>query len=263
MTVGWLSCAVGGGTLAGQVLGGLFAVRIGAIKYQMVLAACMMTAFIGGLAAQTPHNRQYVKHDHFVRLTLTKFSLSTAFATLGSFGVGYIEILAATAATFVIRNQRQMGTPNGIFGSIRSAGGVLATTIYLTILLNVVASNEKKWVVPNVLKAGLPESSLPAFLAALSSGSAEAIQQVPGVSPSIIAIGSEQLVASYVDAFQKVFLTSISWGGLSVIAALAVKPFTREELAGTIIYHLGDNQANHSVGASSEELKAVHDAPLD
>lgn len=58
MKVGWLSCAVGGGVQAGQVIGGLFAVRLGHIKWQMVMAALMMIAFIGGLAAQTPNNQQ-------------------------------------------------------------------------------------------------------------------------------------------------------------------------------------------------------------
>ena len=53
MTVGWLSCAVGGGTVAGQVSGGLFAMHIGYIKYQLVFSANLMAVFIGALAAQT------------------------------------------------------------------------------------------------------------------------------------------------------------------------------------------------------------------
>ena len=58
MRVGWLSCAVGGGTLAGQVIGGLIAMRIGYIKWQMVLTAVMMTVFGGGLAAQTRYTEK-------------------------------------------------------------------------------------------------------------------------------------------------------------------------------------------------------------
>lgn len=190
-------------------------------------------------------------------------STSTALATLGTFGVGYIEILAATAATFVIQNQKQMGTPNGIFGSIRSAGGVLAVTIYLTILLNTVASNEKKLVVPAVLKAGLPETSLSEFLTALNAGTAAALGRVPGITKEIISVGSEELVTSYIDAFRKVFLTSIAFGGLSVIAAVAVKPFTKEELEGTIIYHLGENDKAQHGAESGTEAQYVKDAPLD
>lgn len=107
---------------------------------------------------------------------------------LDCFGVGWIEVLAATTATFVIKDQKQMGTSNGIFGSIRSAGGVVATTIYLSILLNVVASDIKSMVVPAVLHAGLPESSLTQFLTALNNGVSAAIEAVPGITPKIVSV---------------------------------------------------------------------------
>ncbi|KIW81115.1 hypothetical protein Z517_04138 [Fonsecaea pedrosoi CBS 271.37] len=247
MTVGWLSCAVGGGTLAGQVIGGLLAMRIGYIKYQMIFTTLFMAAFIGGLAAQTKDTQ----------------ALSSAFATLGSFGVGYIEILAATAATFVIKDQKQMGTPNGIFGSIRSAGGVLATTIYLTILTNRMATNTTNIVVPAVLEAGLPQSSLEQFLTALNSGIASAIAAVPGVTERIILAGSSALLESYTDAFQKVFLASIAFGVLSVMAAVAIRPFTKEELAGTIIFHLGENKTHLPAAGVVESQEDENEAPLD
>ena len=185
-------------------------------------------------------------------------SLSTAFATLGCIGVGYIEILASTAATFVIADQKQMGTPNGIFGSIRSAGGVLATTIYLTIFTNRVTSNTDTIVIPALVKAGLPETSIAAFLTAVSSGVVSAIEAVPGVTGKIILAGTEALTAAYTDAFQKVFLASIAFGSLSVIAALMLKPFTKEELAGAIIFHLGEKQH-----AGAEEEQSITEAPLE
>ncbi|KAI1615939.1 fungal trichothecene efflux pump [Exophiala viscosa] len=248
MKVGWLSCAVGGGTLSGQVIGGLIAMRIGHIKYQMIFAATIMSVFIGALAAQTKET----------------VHLSSAFATLGCFGLGYVEILAATAATFVIKNQKQMGTPNGIFGSIRSAGGVLATTIYLTILSNTMTKNTTTIVIPALVKAGLPKTSLAAFLVALNSGVASAIEAVPGVNAKIILAGSEALVAAYTDAFQKVFLASIAFGTCSVAAACVLKPFTKEELSGAIVFHLG-KEAVHNRGDGAVEAHAAEseEAPLD
>lgn len=53
MELGWLSCAVGGGTVAGQVVGGVIAMRIGRIKAQMIFSATVMSVFIGALAVQT------------------------------------------------------------------------------------------------------------------------------------------------------------------------------------------------------------------
>ncbi|KIW76455.1 hypothetical protein Z517_11201 [Fonsecaea pedrosoi CBS 271.37] len=246
MKVGWLSCAVGGGVQAGQVIGGLIAMRIGHINWQMVFASIVMAVFIGGLAAQTKDT----------------LALSTAFATLGSFGVGYIENLAATAATFVIKDQKQMGTSNGIFGSIRSAGGVLATTIYLVILTNRMNTNTKNMIIPTVVEAGLPDSSIAAFLTALNSGVASALQAVPGVTEKIILAGETAYLAAYTDAFQKVFLASIAFGGLSIIAALAVRPFTKEELAGSLVFHLGASKPQHARDGAVEDQNEV-DAPLD
>ncbi|KAH0845932.1 siderophore iron transporter [Fonsecaea pedrosoi] len=246
MKVGWLSCAVGGGVQAGQVIGGLIAMRIGHINWQMVFASIVMAVFIGGLAAQTKDT----------------LALSTAFATLGSFGVGYIENLAATAATFVIKDQKQMGTSNGIFGSIRSAGGVLATTIYLVILTNRMNTNTKNMIIPTLVEAGLPDSSITAFLTALNSGVASALQAVPGVTEKIILAGETAYLAAYTDAFQKVFLASIAFGGLSIIAALAVRPFTKEELSGSLVFHLGASKPQHARDGAVEDQNEV-DAPLD
>lgn len=157
-----------------------------------------------------------------------------------------------------------MGTPNGIFGSIRSAGGVLATTIYLTILLNEVASNTESMVVPAVLQAGLPKTSLLQFLTALSSGSATAIEAVPGVTPEIVSVGSQELVAAYVGAIKLVFLASIAFGGCAIIASLACRPITKLELSGGSVYHLDKAGAGTETAARNGEEAAVEkEAPLE
>ena len=189
-----------------------------------------------------------------------------AFATLGCFGVGYIELCAATAATFVIDDQHLMGTPNGIFGSIRSAGGVLATTIYLTILQNRMTTNTTKIIVPALIKAGLPVTSVKQFLLALNSGVTSAIMAVPGVTEAIVGAGVKATQDAYTDAFSKVFYTSIAFGACSLIAAFLLRPISEEELAGGIIYRLG-HVHHHAHGAKGpaavEEAQHNPDAPLD
>src|ERR1700760_717255 len=51
MYAGWLSVTVGAGTLLGQVVGGALCEPLGKQKWQMVINAVGMTAFVGGLAA--------------------------------------------------------------------------------------------------------------------------------------------------------------------------------------------------------------------
>lgn len=51
--IGWLSCILGGGTLAGQVVAGLL-ISHGKAKWQLVAATTTMTAFIGGAFGAIP-----------------------------------------------------------------------------------------------------------------------------------------------------------------------------------------------------------------
>lgn len=74
-------------------------------------------------------------------------------------------------------------------------------------------------VVPALLKAGLPATSVEPLLTALSSGSKIAIDQVPGVSNSIIAVASTMYKAAYSKSFQTVFLASIAFGAIAFIAS--------------------------------------------
>jgi hypothetical protein len=69
------------------------------------------------------------------------------------------------------------------------------------------------------LKAGLPLSSVKAFLTALNSGDSGAFAAVPGATESVINAGLAGLRTSYSKAFTVVYLVSIACGGLSVIAA--------------------------------------------
>ena len=64
------------------------------------------------------------------------------------------------------------------------------------------------------------------------------------------------------DAFQKVFLTSIAFGVISIIASVVLRPISKEQLAGKIVFHLGDNKS-HDKGAGGGEERGVDAAPLD
>lgn len=77
--------------------------------------------------------------------------------------------------------------------------------------------------VPELVEAGLPTSSVAALLAALASGSASAIEAVPGVTAQIVEVGAGAYKAAYADAFKTVFLASIAFGGVATIAALLYK----------------------------------------
>lgn len=67
-----------------------------------------------------------------------------------------------------------------------------------------------------VTAAGLPASSISAFIMALPLG-ATALANVPGVTPQIIAAGAGALQQSYVRGLRTTALSSLSFGILGII----------------------------------------------
>lgn len=107
---GLLSCAIGAGTCLGQFTGCLVATPGGLINYKLMLSAAMMCAFIGGIAGAGESK-----------------SIATALAVMGSFSVGLLESIGNGMVTIILDDQTEMGAAVGVYGSIRSAGGVLAS----------------------------------------------------------------------------------------------------------------------------------------
>lgn len=54
LEIGWQSCAVGGGVLLGQIIGGLSLSYVPKVKWQSIAAAVVGGAFISSLASISP-----------------------------------------------------------------------------------------------------------------------------------------------------------------------------------------------------------------
>lgn len=108
---GLISCAVGGGVCIGQFTGTLIATPGGFIRLKLIIICAMMCAFIGGIAGAGQSQQ-----------------IASALAVMGSISVGLLESIGNGIVTIIIDDQSEMGTAVGVYGSIRSAGGVLAST---------------------------------------------------------------------------------------------------------------------------------------
>lgn len=91
--------------------------------------------------------------------------------------------------------------------------------IYIAILGNRVAATLPSEVSEAALNAGLPKSSLAAVLEAVSESTSMA--KIPGITEKIILAVTDAVKTAYSESFSTVFLVSITFGGLSIIAALA------------------------------------------
>lgn len=106
---GLLSCAIGGGVAAGQFSASLWATPGGFFRWKLFLSVCACTAFTAGLAGAKTE------------------ATASALAVMSAFFIGALESLAGVALTIVIKDQTEIGVAVGVYGSIRSIAGALAS----------------------------------------------------------------------------------------------------------------------------------------
>lgn len=80
------------------------------MKWKFILVTAALTGFVGGMAGVG-----------YSQMT------ASALITMGSVSLGAIEALAIGVVTIVIEDQKEMGVASGVFGSLRSVGGVVAS----------------------------------------------------------------------------------------------------------------------------------------
>ena len=121
---GLLSTAIGGGTAAGQFGGSLIATPGGHMRWKLIIVTACLTAFVGGMAGAKQNQ-----------------AVASALITLGSASLGAIEALAIGVVTIVIDDQKEMGVASGVFSSLRSVGGVIASKSRIRDVLTIRCTN--------------------------------------------------------------------------------------------------------------------------
>lgn len=109
VTQGLLICAIAATTCLGQVLGAGLAVPGGHSRYKVTAGAVGMMAFAGGMAGAGESK-----------------PIATALVCLASLSVGVVEGLAIGIVTVVV-DQTELGAAGGLFSSLRTVGGVVAS----------------------------------------------------------------------------------------------------------------------------------------
>lgn len=217
----WLSSLVGLLIITGEIVGGLLAKKIRYLKWQ-----CVVSIFLGGLffalvATCNPDTR----------------ARACAFVALGVFFLGWAESVSISLVTLTARHQDELGTASGIAGSTRFLIASIAATVYTVILTQETAKKVPPRVTAAVEEAGLSASAAQSFLAALTGGTSSALEQVPGITDSIIATGTRAYQDASASAYGVVFLSTIAWTAVGVIATLVlpnVDHLLTEQVAATL-----------------------------
>lgn len=201
MYVGYISVLVGIGFITGQTLAGLLARQIGKTRYQCMVAFSVGGTFMACAATVTPDNK----------------STQIALIYLGCVFIGWNESICLSNCAILVHDQREVGVAGGLAGSVRSIISSISQAIYVSIFVNRLTSTVSSEVPAALVGAGLPASSVAAFLKAITSGSATAFQAIPGISESIIAVGLRSYKQANADAYRTVYLTTIAFSGVAVI----------------------------------------------
>ena len=98
-------------------------------------------------------------------------------------------------------DQVELGISGGLAGVSRTAGGAIATTVFLTILVSVQSTYAINHVVPAAEAAGASLKVANAVAAALPLGT---VEQVHGVTPTIVKAADAAFVESYVHGLRYV-----------------------------------------------------------
>ena len=143
-------------------------------------------------------------------------------ATLTCVAIGWVYAVASTLTTIFVANQQDIGVANGLGISLKTLLGTSCVSIYESILVHKMQTAVSEYVVPAVLKAGLPESSLAAYLTALNAGTTSALETVPGINSMIITVGRAAIKPATIEASRPVFLASIAFGIIAILLAVFV-----------------------------------------
>jgi MFS family permease len=187
--------------VTGQVFGGLVARRLGHTKIQSIVVFAIGGILLACVATSTPDN--------------PKTTMALIF--LGAFFVAWTETLALANATLLIHDQREIGIGGGLATTSRAFISAICQAVYTTIFSNRLPASIANKVPSALISAGLPASSVPQFLAAITAGTG--FSAVPGISDSITAAGLRAYQVANANAYRTVYLSTIAFTSVGLICA--------------------------------------------
>ncbi|KAF5004109.1 hypothetical protein FDECE_9382 [Fusarium decemcellulare] len=209
MKQGWDTSCWSAGLVAGFILASLACMRPKFVKWHLVAGIAVAMVFLSALTATTSSRAQMAK----------------AFLTLSGIGQGYSLLVSGVTASLVV-HRRDIGIVAGILAAFRNLFFAILQAVFMSIFQPRLQNKLVKFVSEAVLKAGLPQTSLPALFEALAAaqatGDPSALLQVPGITPALIQTTMLEVVRATTNAWKFIFsIANIYFIGTLIIAVLA------------------------------------------
>ncbi|KAE9376328.1 putative siderophore iron transporter [Stipitochalara longipes BDJ] len=163
----------------------------------------------------------------------------------GLVGLGFGAPLALIIAGVQLSTPHHLiATATALTTSTRAVAVAMFTAIYSAVVNNRLNNYIPSYVAPAAIRAGLPITSVPAFVGALAADENAALLEVPGITPLVILSGVTALKQAFADGLRVVFIIAAPFGAAACVAC----------------FFLGDLKSvmNYHVDAPLEELHAKH-----
>lgn len=207
--IGLLALPNGFSQLVGGWIIPSLAHKIKHLKWQLTTLLCLQTLFVALYAAVIPNNK-------------------AAWSAFQFFGQGCFA--AITLISYIVAGlhipQRQLGVATGLIGTFRSAGGSVGIALFGAILTSTVNSKLGPKISQTALEMGFPADSLALLILATINnavGVPDAFAAVPGSTPAIQLAVAQDFKDVYASAFRRVFLVTIPFGVIAIIATLFIR----------------------------------------
>ncbi len=229
--IGLMSSSVGAGLAVGEVIIAPFFRILGHPNIQLVVWSTIMTVLTALMALVH-------QGDMALALTLT---------TLGGVAVGAVECITIVISGLVVPPE-DIGASQGFYTSMRAVTGTIALSIYVSVYSARLPVFLTREVTAYAEDAGLPTDSLAPLFTAIANGTAAALDAVPGINDTIAEAVTEGTLQAYHMAFKVVFLSSIAFGGVAIIASAFVQDIDKfmSSYVNKTLHRRGEVPAQHA-----------------
>ncbi|KAL1888399.1 hypothetical protein Sste5346_009607 [Sporothrix stenoceras] len=234
--LGWSLLLTGFGLQVGQICGSFIANFVNQ-RYLLLASTTLATALLGAASCATQYNMWTV----------------LGVMIPGFLAIGVQEAVSGTFCTIALKNQKEIGVGGGVAATTRSGLSVLGSVIYSAIITNRLNKTIPALVPPAATAAGLPASSVAALIAYLK-GTTKTTAGIVGVTPDILSAATIAYRDANAQAYQTVMLTTIAFGGISMICAWFTPSIDKEKahIVSTVLEKEGKDSGNNKVVGEEE-----------